>query len=193
MQLPIQSKHFRIAAGILALVVLSSTAIWYWRHAPEVAADDGTGEIQLVDAADRSLDGEPAVALTFTLPLDSRKSYDKFIQVFEMPGPARPAADARANEDDENSRTNHVSVVSKKPEDTVTTNGKVVSGAWIVGDNPRLLYFPHIKPETRYVIAIATGIEARNGSKLASESRYSIQSAPVSPAYYFASNGTVLP
>jgi hypothetical protein len=30
-------------------------------------------------------------------------------------------------------------------------------------------------------------------AKLESDSKYSIQTAPVSPAYYFASNGTVLP
>ena len=85
------------------------------------------------------------------------------------------------------------SVVSVKPEDTNAEGGTVVSGAWVVGDNPRLLYFPHIKPETRYVVLVSTGLQARNGTALAADSRYSIQTAPVPPAYYFASNGMVLP
>jgi len=196
MRLPIQAiqaKRFKLAAGLLILIVLGYSVHWYRSRAPQAGADDGTGEFLLVDAADRSLDGEPALALTFTRPLDSRQNYDRFIQVFEMPAVARPATDTRSGEDEENSRANRVSIVSTKPEDTVTTNGKVVSGAWIVGDNPRLLYFPHIKPETRYVVLVSTGIEARSGGKLATDSKYSVQTAPVSPAYYFASNGTVLP
>src|SRR4051812_8621616 len=113
MQLSIQSKHFKIAAGLLGFVVLSATLIWYRSHPPQVAADDGTGEFLLADVADRSLDGEPALALTFTLPLDSRKSYDKFIQVFEMPAPVRPTPDPHSNEDEGGDRAKNVSIVSK--------------------------------------------------------------------------------
>src|SRR5262249_27620844 len=159
--------------GIVVLVALAASMVfWHRNKAPQLGADDGTKKFLLVDAADRAFDGEPALALTFSLPLASRKSYDKFIQAFEMPAPRRPARDPRAYEDDESERAKHVSIVSKKPEDLVTNNGEVVSGAWIVGDNPRLLYFPHIKPEVRYVVAVANGIEARNGSKLAAESKY---------------------
>src|SRR5690349_3052326 len=101
MQIPIHSKNFRIATGVLVLLVLSSTVLWYWGCAPKLAVDDGTGEFLLVDAADRSLDGEPALALTFSLPLDSRRSYDKFIQVFEMPPATRPATNTQPNDEED--------------------------------------------------------------------------------------------
>ncbi|MDR2129202.1 MAG: hypothetical protein LBP52_09085, partial [Burkholderiaceae bacterium] len=53
--------------------------------AAELDAADAqdSGPIELVDLNNRDLDGSPALALTFTQPLDARKSYDEFIQVFE--------------------------------------------------------------------------------------------------------------
>src|SRR2546426_1058853 len=67
---------------------------------PRVSNAD-EGDFLLVDASDRELDGAPALALTFTLPLDARKSYDKSIRVFEMPSPpARPAESRRFFEED---------------------------------------------------------------------------------------------
>jgi hypothetical protein len=68
-----------------------------------------------------------------------------------------------------------------------------VAGAWVVGENPRLLFFPHIKPQTRYVVRVQPGLPARNGSKLDEEARFSIITAAVAPAFYFASRGMVLP
>ena len=193
-----RKKIAGLAVGLIALFA----AVWYWhiseRGTSNQEASDAGTEFVLVDAADRSLDGAPALALTFSLPLDTRQSYDKYIRVFEMPaveGAKQPSNSDAENEDDEGSQPakGKTSVVSTSAEDTDTKGGKVVEGAWVVGDNPRLLYFPHIKPQTRYVVQVQVGLPAKNGKKLGSESRYSVLSAPVSPAYYFASNGMVLP
>jgi len=183
---------------VVAIVVVALGAAIYWipkgRLSPGAGGEDETGEFLLVDAADRALDGSPSLALTFTLPLDSRKAYDKYIHVFEMPAPARAVNQARPYDDEDESRPGRGgTVVSIKAEDTDSSGGAIVSGAWVVGDNPRLLFFPNTKPETRYVIQVTPGLESRNGSKLASESRYSVRTAPVPPSYYFASNGMVLP
>lgn len=53
--------------------------------------------------------------------------------------------------------------VSRRAEDTQLDDGKPVSGAWVVGDNPRLLFFPHIKPQTRYVVRVQAGLAAKGG------------------------------
>jgi hypothetical protein len=191
----------KIVAAMLALVTLAAATYWYFgRH---LSSDDASGDANtafvLVDAADRSFDGAPALALTFSLPLDSGKSYDKYIQVFEMPDSGKVEAKSGAEaakddqEEDAHPEKSKVPAVSTAEADTDTGNGKAVSGAWVVGENPRLLYFPHIKPQTRYVVQVQVGLPAKNGKTLAAESRYSIVSAPVSPAYYFASNGMVLP
>ncbi|SNS38286.1 hypothetical protein SAMN06265795_102470 [Noviherbaspirillum humi] len=153
---------------------------------------DPNAPLALVDASDRSFDGSPAIALTFSQPLDPKTAYDKYIRVFEMPGAVitKPQND---EDDAERQADNAGARVSTKPEDTNSENGKAVSGAWVVGENPRLLYFPHIKPRTRYVVTVQAGLPGAGGKKLNEEARYSILSAPVSPAYYFASNGMVLP
>src|SRR5215831_15747746 len=158
MNLQFQTRRAKIAGASVVMIAL--VAAIYWRSSrgvPSRLSENDTGEFLLVDAGDRALDGAPALALTFTLPLDRRKSYDKFIQVFEMPSPPSTQAEQRSRGDEESGKGG--SIVSTKPEDTDTRGGAVVSAAWIVGDNPRLLFFPHTKPETRYVVQVRPGIE----------------------------------
>jgi uncharacterized protein YfaS (alpha-2-macroglobulin family) len=155
---------------------------------------------EVVDGAHRELDGSPALALSFSLPLDSKRNYDKFVQVLEMPAAAeaRPARDDGsvddaaaddAGDDDRSAQT----TTSTSPQDTELEGGKPVAGAWVVGENPHLLFFPHIKPQVRYVVRVQPGLMASNGSKLDQEARFSILTAAVPPAFYFASRGMVLP
>jgi uncharacterized protein YfaS (alpha-2-macroglobulin family) len=178
----------------IAFGVLVIAALVYWARssmAPRVGNAD-EGDLLLVEAGERELDGAPALTLTFTLPLDPRQSYDKYIRVFAMPAPAQPA-NPRSSDFEEDRLGTGGTVVSAKPEDTQPDGGTVVEGAWTVGDNPRLLFFPHTKPEARYVVLVNAGVTARNGRKLGADSRYSVRTAPMPPSYYFASNGMVLP
>ncbi|PYS52101.1 MAG: alpha-2-macroglobulin family protein [Acidobacteria bacterium] len=187
------SKAAKIAVGGVVLTAL--VALGYWVRSsvvPQVGNAD-EGEFLLVEASERELDGAPALTLTFTLPLDARQSYDKYIRVFEMPSSPPKPGERRSFFEEEDRPGTGGTVVSTKPEDTKSDGGTVVSGAWIVGDNPRLLLFPHIKPQTRYVITVASGLAARNTSKLAADWKYSVRTAPMPPSYYFASNGMVLP
>lgn len=155
---------------------------------------------EVVDAAHRELDGSPALALSFTLPLDAKSDLGQFVQVLEVP-PLPGTQPARVRDEDEGdeeySRYNTPALgtgVSRKPEDTKLDDGKPVSGAWTVGENPRLLFFPHIKPSARYVVRVLPGLPAKSGAKLAGEEqRFSVQTAAVAPAFYFASKGMVLP
>ena len=181
-------------AAVSAVVVATLVAAVYWLRSgivPRIGNAD-EGEFLLVEASERELDGSPALSLTFALPLDARQSYDKYIRVFEMPAPPRRPDERRFYFEEERPGTGGT-IVSTKPEDTKADGGNVVAGAWIIGENPRLLLFPHIKPETRYVVTVSPGLAARNGSKLAADSKYSVRTAPMSPSYYFASNGMVLP
>ncbi|PRC94638.1 alpha-2-macroglobulin family protein [Solimicrobium silvestre] len=197
------TKFFIIFAVLASLIA----GVWFFknRHSAESAeSDDPNQEFTAVNAADRSLDGVPALALTFSVPLDAGKTVDNYIQVFEMPATAeqlkRQAANLRQENDEEDYSGNGndgdpaaITAVSTKDVDTDFKGGKLISGAWVVGDNPRILYFPHINPQTRYVVQVKVGLPSKNGKTLASETRYSILTAQVSPAYYFASNGMVLP
>jgi uncharacterized protein YfaS (alpha-2-macroglobulin family) len=169
---------------------------------PDEPATAGVA-FEVVDGAHREFDGSPALALSFSLPLDARSDPGQFVQVLEMPpSPSQPPPRVRSEEDEDgeheedfnpNSNPKLGTSVSRKAEDTKLDDGKPVSGAWVVGENPRLLYFPHIKPQTRYVVRVQSGLPARSDAKLATEVRFSIQTAAVAPAFYFASRGMVLP
>ena len=195
--------------GAMPLVVLAAVvavvAGWLFLGKPggsapaELSADGVAFEV--VDAAHRELDGSPALALSFTLPLDAKNDIAQFLQVMEvppLPGTVKPRVRDDSEEYDEdynpNSDAKLGTGVSRKPEDTRLDDGKPVSGAWIVGENPRLLFFPHIKPSARYVVRVLPGLPAKSGAKLAGEEqRFSVQTAAVAPAFYFASKGMVLP
>ena len=182
---------------LLLVVVAIVVAGWFlarnWQADDDVA---DAGPFQIADFANRDFDGSPALALSFTLPLDARKNYDEQIQVFEMP--ARPGdSNGRTpgddDEDGEGAPGSGNPQVSSAPEAVATDGGKLLKGAWVVGDNPRLLFFPHIKPQTRYVVRVAAGLTARSGQQLSEEGRFAVLTAAVAPAYYFASRGMVLP
>ncbi|WP_300453740.1 alpha-2-macroglobulin [Accumulibacter sp.] len=173
---------------------------------PERGQDEPATEgvrFEVIDGAHRDFDGSPALALSFSLPLDAKANYDQAVQVLEMPATARTApaqagaeddqADDAAEADDAAAAANAAGSSSRAAADTALDGGQPVAGAWVVGDNPRLLFFPHIKPQTRYVVRVQAGLTARNGSKLDEEARFSIRTAAVAPAFYFASRGMVLP
>lgn len=180
-------------AGFLAIGHLPT-------RTPQEPVDEAT-RFEVVDGAHRELDGSPALSLSFSLPVDGRSDHDKFVQVLEMAGDARAAKTTPSDEEpvgDEEEGSDAAAALaagssSRAPADTVLDGGKPVAGAWVVGENPRLLFFPHIKPQTRYVVRVLPGLGARNGQKLDAEVRFSIRTAAVAPAFYFASRGVVLP
>lgn len=236
------TRSVRWFAAILIILVAAFavvSVVHYRRSAPPPgdAGANPNAPFTLVDVANRELDGQPAIALSFSQPLSSSADYDKVIRVFRMPvvkagakgkgGGASGGAGADAQGDagsdthsdagadanadsngdangDSNGDSNGdaaggangasaASEVSTSPKLTDLSGGVVVPGAWVVGDNPRLLYFPHVQPLTRYVVQVMDTVRAADGRTLGHETRYSINTPAVTPAYYFASRGMVLP
>jgi len=185
-----------LVAGIV-VAVAGLMAIGHLAGSGRDEADTGDVLFAVVDGAHRELDGSPALAISFSLPLEARGDHERFLQVLEMPPEAKPVA-ARDGEADGETGEDAVPAAAaggsrRLGNDDALEGGKPVAGAWVVGDNPRLLFFPHIKPQTRYVVRVQPGLKARNGRPLDSEARFSILTAAVAPAFYFASRGTVLP
>jgi hypothetical protein len=82
--------------AIVAAVIMAISIFLAIGHSPNKEAGDAATagvRFEVVDGAHRELDGSPALALSFSLPLDSKRNYDKFVQVLEMPAAAaaRPA------------------------------------------------------------------------------------------------------
>src|SRR5438045_6157983 len=126
MRLPFQSRYARLLTAVIALIAIGGTFYWLRTKHNSTSSNSGEqGEFLLVDAGDRTLDGAPALALTFTLPLDARKTYDQYLKVFEMPAPPKPVT--RGPFFNEAPQKPQQSVVSVKPEDTSPQDGAVVS------------------------------------------------------------------
>ncbi|MCL2178504.1 MAG: alpha-2-macroglobulin family protein [Proteobacteria bacterium] len=150
---------------------------------------------ELLEAAERNLDGAPALALTFSLPLSPKESHSSFIQVFEMPEKAKTkkVEEYAYDEDGDRAVVDAREAVSAEAEDVETKGGTELKGGWVVGENPHLLFFPNIKPQARYVVYVKPEIKSVNKKVLGKEYRYSISTAVITPSYYFASTGMVLP
>ena len=72
-------------------------------------------------------------------------------------------------------------------------NNKQVDGAWVLSENQRILYFPHIQPETRYTVQVQRGLPAADGKALDAIAEHSVTTRKITPAFGFASRGSVLP
>ncbi|MDR2451888.1 MAG: alpha-2-macroglobulin family protein [Candidatus Accumulibacter sp.] len=180
-----------LVAALLALILAAPAAAAARRIPPPAPASVA---FEVVDGAHREFDGSPALTLSFSRPLDAKRDYGKYLEVLEMPADRKtpkPAANDEGDEDGE--APDAFGEASRAPEDTTLDGGRPVPGAWVVGENPRLLFFPQVKPQTRYVVRLVAGLPAGDGARLAGEARFSIRTAAVAPAYYFASSGMVLP
>ncbi|MEZ5535928.1 MAG: alpha-2-macroglobulin [Thiolinea sp.] len=76
---------------------------------------------------------------------------------------------------------------------TVTENGQVLKGGWIMADNPRRLYFTNIKPDTGYRVQVRPGLKSVTGLKLQKPGDFSIKTRDIQPAFDFATRGSILP
>jgi len=201
---PLSRRGFGIVPLLLIIAaIIAVAAAGFYIVKKTGQPDDGGSSadtpFQIADFGNREFEGSPALALSFTQPLDTSKTYDEQIQVFEMPArpdDAKPRVDTESEEEtyyDGDRPDDAVPQASSAPADTDIDGGKLVKGAWVIGDNPRIAYFPHIKPQTRYVVRVAAGLPSAAGQTLSAESRYAVVTPVVAPAYYFASRGMVLP
>jgi len=70
---------------------------------------------------------------------------------------------------------------------------KAVDTRWIVGDNPRTIYLPHVQPGKRYRIALKAEVAGGTKETLGKDLVCEITAEAMPPSFYFASRGTVLP
>ncbi len=79
-------RGFALIPVLVALAITLAAGFYFFtRSNPGDESDGSNGPFRLVELANRDFDGSPALALTFSLPLDPRHAYDGEIQVFEMP------------------------------------------------------------------------------------------------------------
>ncbi|WP_413665650.1 MG2 domain-containing protein [Microbulbifer sp. CNSA002] len=72
-------------------------------------------------------------------------------------------------------------------------DGERVDGGWVLSDNQKILYFPHIEPDTRYKLTVLPGLPGENGLELQEEKQERIRTRRIEPSISFASNGSIFP
>ena len=126
----------------------------------------------LLDCKPRLFDGSPAIALSFTQPLDSKQDFGALISAQEGGAPVGDAPNKEAPADN---------------------TFKPLAARWVLGDNPRVLYLPYVTPDRSYRFAFQAALAARGGATLATAQKCEAFSEAMPDSYYFASRGLVLP
>ncbi|CAB3697685.1 MG2 domain-containing protein [Achromobacter piechaudii] len=127
-----------------------------------------------------------SLSVTFTQPVNAKAKLDDFLQVTDL-----GASSGKADQDSESAASDQPASV--KPGDSAP-QGKIVKGSWIVGDNPRMVYFPYIQPQRKYAITVRSGLPgAADKVVLTQASNCEVNTQAMPPSFYFASRGVVLP
>lgn len=166
--------------AVMALVgvgALAGAGWWAWQRQagpalPSSAEVGAQAAFALLDCKPHLLDGSPAIALSFTQPLDARQDFGALVTALEGAAPAGEGAHRAPPPD-----------ASFKP----------LAARWVLGDNPRVLYLPFTTPERSFRIALKPGLAARDGATLATAQACEAVSEAMPDSYYFASRGLVLP
>ncbi|WP_082887444.1 alpha-2-macroglobulin family protein [Bordetella ansorpii] len=145
---------------------------------------------------EREYGDAPALAVTFTQPVDRRANLDSFLEVIEtgtannevQAEAAAQAADAAAA--GSNASAEPGAVKSGDP----GVKGKTAQGRWVVGDNPRVVFFPYVQPQKSYTVRLRAGLPAETAkTELPAAGYCQVSTQAMPPSYYFASRGVVLP
>lgn len=81
----------------------------------------------------------------------------------------------------------------KASEGETAASAKALDARWVLGDNPRMLYLPHVTPDRTYHIALNPGLAAAGSGTLGVAQNCSVKSEAMPTSFYFASRGVVLP
>ena len=122
-------KRIALVALVLVSVLVGG---WFYKNqhpARLETADVAQSEpFDFVGCQARLPDESPALAISFTQPIDRSQNFDKLITV----------SDVGASQTDDSGQP--VKVEGDSPK-------KILQGSWAVGTNPRTIYFPYILPE----------------------------------------------
>jgi uncharacterized protein YfaS (alpha-2-macroglobulin family) len=162
--------------ALLALALLATGGWWWQRHrsAPSDAVGvvaDPNEPFQALDCKARLFDDRPALAVVFSQPVDAKQNLAEFMHVVDL--------GAAESED--------------RPKAASQPQEKLIPRAWVVGENPRIAYFPEIQPQRRFRIEVSTALKSRDGKPLVAAHRCEVQSEAMPASFYFASRGVVLP
>ncbi|KQW46787.1 alpha-2-macroglobulin [Pelomonas sp. Root662] len=168
----------KAVTALVGVGVLAGAGWWAWQRQSEPGLPSSAeigGEqaaFALLDCKARLFDGSPAIALSFTQPLDAKQDFGALVTAQEGAAPT---------------------VEGDKKTPPPATSFKPLPARWVLGDNPRVLYLPFVTPDRSFKFAFNADLAARGGAKLATAQACDAVSEAMPDSYYFASRGLVLP
>ncbi|MVW70608.1 alpha-2-macroglobulin [Bordetella sp. 15P40C-2] len=145
----------------------------------------------MLDCKPRQFQDAMALAITFTQPVDRKSDLSRYITVLDQgPAPTQSEGDDVKQRHD-SARSS--SQADHEPAGTAAATGKVVEGAWTIGDNPRIVYFPYVQPQRSYALRVRADLPGAGGATLGGDRECEVQTEAMPPSFYFASRGVVLP
>ena len=76
---------------------------------------------------------------------------------------------------------------------SITDGKSALKNAWVLSDDNRTLFFPHVNPETRYIVAVETTLASLDGTPLENRVVKEVTIRKITPSVSFLSKGLVLP
>jgi len=139
----------------------------------------------MLDCKPRQFNDAMALAITFTQPVDRTNDLSRYISVIET------GAAVSSNDGTPDTKPQTATDI---PQGQAAPQGKVVEGAWVMSDNPRLVYFPYVQPQRAYTIRVQSAFPGgAQGVTLGADKQCAVQTEAMPPSFYFASSGVVLP
>jgi uncharacterized protein YfaS (alpha-2-macroglobulin family) len=124
-----------------------------------------------------------------TQPIDRKADLARYLQVVD--GGAVPAGGDSVGDSEKTAVPGSRAAPIQSGD--VAVSGRQIQGSWVIGDNPRILYFPYVLPQRRYTVKLAAGLPAASGTGLGQSAHCQVDTDAMPPAFYFASRGVVLP
>lgn len=75
----------------------------------------------------------------------------------------------------------------------ISNTEALLKSAWVLSEDGRTLYFPHVEPETDYEVSVMETLTAAAGETLLRRTSKAIKTRRISPVVSFASDGFLLP
>ncbi len=75
----------------------------------------------------------------------------------------------------------------------ISDTQELLKSAWVLSEDGRTLYFPHVEPETEYTVTVLPSLQASDGRTLSDRTSQAVTTRAVAPVVSFASDGMILP
>ncbi|MEW6263941.1 MAG: alpha-2-macroglobulin [Thermodesulfobacteriota bacterium] len=70
---------------------------------------------------------------------------------------------------------------------------EILKSAWVLSEDGRVLYFPHVEPQIEYSVTVLENLPAADGQALEERTFKALTTRKVTPGVSFASDGLILP